>query len=143
LDSTTLLQRILEISNCTAYFTFKSERKINNGYLAFVRKIANKIVEIQKKNDEVTMILESNPDWRTYYETDLKVINELESRPIGNDPRKKGPANNNDDELEFFFKIKNFSNSKLKTKDSAGQGQDDKKEDDNDNDEEEEEMDFE
>lgn len=86
------------------------------------------------------MILESNPDWRIYYESDLKVINELESRPLGNDPRKKGPANNNDDDLEFFFKIKNFGNSKLKTKDSGS----DKKDDNDDNEEDEEEgLDFE
>jgi hypothetical protein len=141
LDSTSLLQRILEISGNSAYYTFKSERKVNNGYMAFIRKIANKIVEIQKKNDEVTMILESNPDWRTYYETDLKVINELESKPLGNDPRKKAPTNNNDDELEFFFKIKNFSNNKLKTKDASGG--EDKKEEGDENEEEEEELDFE
>ena len=37
---------------------------MTNGFMAFLRKIANKIVEIQTKNEDVSIILESIPEWK-------------------------------------------------------------------------------
>lgn len=81
------------------------------GYMAFVRQISNKLVEMQKKSPEVANCLESIPEWNVYYEEDLKVKNMLENKPLVMDPRKKG-AVSNDDDLEFFFKLKNFNPTK-------------------------------
>jgi hypothetical protein len=47
------------------------------------------------------------------------LVIEIETRALCNDPRNKGPVSNNDDELEFFFKIKsNFSGKDKKDKDN-------------------------
>ena len=105
--------------------------------MAFVRKMANKVLDLQGKNEEVSLILDSIPEWKSYIENDLSVVNKLESQPLASDPRKKGKDNAEED-IEFFFKIKsNFSNVKMKSTSSAS---DDNK-DDNDE-EEEEELDF-
>lgn len=55
---------------------------MNKGQIAFVRKLANKIVEIQQKNDEINLILESIPEWKTYAEGELRKANLIESRPL-------------------------------------------------------------
>lgn len=66
-----------------------SERHMSKGFNAFLRKIANKIVEIQQKNSEVSNILESIPEWKSYCEGDLTFYNTIESKPLACDPRKK------------------------------------------------------
>jgi hypothetical protein len=55
---------------------------LNRGYIAFIRKIANKLSELQKKNDEVANFLDSIPEWNDYYDNDLKKANLIESRPL-------------------------------------------------------------
>jgi hypothetical protein len=47
-----------------------------------VRKLANKVVEIQKKNEEINSILESIPEWKIYVSGDLHKANVIESRPL-------------------------------------------------------------
>lgn len=76
--------------------------------MAFVRKLANKLVELQKTNGEINNCLESIPEWREYYENDLEIKNLIESRPLAVDPRKKGGFNN-DDDLDFFFRLKSLN----------------------------------
>ena len=106
---TNLIKSILEISKDKAEYTFEdSGMKSSNGFMAFVRKMANKLIEVQKKNTEVNNCLESIPEWGDYYENDLKVKNLIESKPLASDPRSKG-AVNNDDDLEFFFRLKSGS----------------------------------
>lgn len=53
------------------------------GFLVFIRKIANKLVEMQKANEEIASFLDSIPEWGEYYENELKKVNEIESRPLG------------------------------------------------------------
>ena len=81
------------------------------GYMAFVRQISNKLIEMSKKSPEVANCLESIPEWQIYFQDDLRVKNLIENKPLVNDPRKKG-AVSNDDDLEFFFKLKNFNPTK-------------------------------
>jgi hypothetical protein len=106
---TNLIKSILDISKDKAEYTFEDTgMKSSNGFMAFVRKIANKLIEMQKKNTEVNNCLESIPEWGEYYDNDLKIKNLIESKPLASDPRKKG-AISNDDDLEFFFRIKSNS----------------------------------
>ena len=81
--------------------------------MAFVRKLANKLIEMQSKNVEVNNCLESIPEWGEYLTNDLKPINAVESKPLASDPRKKGAVNNEDD-LEFFFRLKSLNPNKGK-----------------------------
>mmetsp|Transcript_1653 Transcript_1653/g.1577 ORF Transcript_1653/g.1577 Transcript_1653/m.1577 type:complete len:169 (-) Transcript_1653:198-704(-) len=75
------------------------------GYIAYVRKVANKIVEIQKDHEEVNNFLEAIPEWKEFVEGELKIGNDVESKPLASDPRKKNsPAP--DEDFEFFFKMK-------------------------------------
>ena len=104
------------------------------GYNAFLRKIANRLVEAQGKNADVNICLESIPDWKEYVEGDLKRVNDNESKPLGSDPRKKGEQPIEDD-LEYFFQTKG---AKLKMASS----QDDQDDDDNEKDHDED-LDFE
>ena len=100
---------ILEASE-DQYLQFRdTERHITKGYVAFIRKISNKIVEVAKKNDEVQLILESIPEWNVYVEDNLEKANKIESKPLASDPRSKGPTSNSEEDIEFFFKIKNFN----------------------------------
>lgn len=105
LEGTDLITKILDISRDGSMYKFgSSDRHMSKGYNAFIRKMANKIVEIQKKNEEVNMVLESIPEWRKYVEGDLSTINTIESKPLAMDPRKKeSPV---EDDIEYFFKIK-------------------------------------
>ncbi len=47
--------------------------------MAFVRKMANKLVDLQAKNEEVNLILESIPEWKIFVENNLTVVNKIES----------------------------------------------------------------
>ena len=107
LEGTDLVKKILEISKDGIMFTFESNRHISKGYNAFVRKLANRIVEIQKKVEEANNILEAIPEWKEYCDGDLSFINNIENKPLASDPRKKG-ASTADDDIEYFFKIKAF-----------------------------------
>jgi hypothetical protein len=101
------MRKILDISKENSVYMFETGAVMNKGFMAFIRKISNKLVETQKKSVEVANFLDSLPEWTEYFNEDLTKINSLESRPLCNDPRNKG-AQSNDDDLEFFFKLKNF-----------------------------------
>lgn len=84
-----------------------------------MRKLANKIEELSKKNDEVRNFLESIPEWEEFYKNSISTINAIESRPLGSDPRKKDQVSNSDDYFDMFYKIKDknsrpFANKKAK-----------------------------
>ena len=81
LYQTNLIRRILE-TNLSSQLQF-SRGAVFKGFLVFLRKIANKLVEMQKANEEIASFLDSIPEWAEYQEGELKRINELESRPLG------------------------------------------------------------
>jgi hypothetical protein len=139
LERTDLVKMILETSKDGSMYKFEgSERQMARGYNAFVRKLSNKVVAIQKQNEEANNILESIPEWRIYATGDLAFMNDIESKPLAQDPRKKNEAAVEDD-IEYFFKIKssfNHQSNKLKT------ATEDNKQEDNEDDDGEE-VDFE
>lgn len=74
---------ILETSKDGGIYRFEgSERHMAKGYNAFVRRLANKIVDIQKKNDDANVILELISGWKIYTEGDLVFMNDVESKPL-------------------------------------------------------------
>ena len=83
LENTNLVKVIIDISIDGTYLKFgQSTRQMTKGYIAFIRKLANKILDIQKKNEEINIILESIPEWKTFVEGDLDKANVIESRPL-------------------------------------------------------------
>ena len=83
LENTNLVKVIIDISIDGTYLKFgQSTRQMTKGYIAFIRKLANKILDIQKKNEEINIILESIPQWKTFVEGDLDKANVIESRPL-------------------------------------------------------------
>jgi hypothetical protein len=48
-----------------------------------MRKIANKLVEMQKANEEIASFLDSIPEWADYFENELSKVNEVEAKPLG------------------------------------------------------------
>ena len=53
------------------------------GFLIFIRKIANKLVEMQKANEEIASFLESIPEWTEYQDHELKEVNEINNKRLG------------------------------------------------------------
>ena len=74
--------------------------------MPFLRKIANKLVEMKSKNAEILNFLESIPEWEEYYSENLQKINTLESTPLASDPRKKQVEE--EDSFDIFLKLKGF-----------------------------------
>lgn len=138
LDKTDLLKKILNTSSGmgNGEYTFQGTGlTLNRGYITFVRKLANKISDLKKSNQEVSNILDSIPEWSDYYEQDLVKANEIESKPLGQDPRQKeGKGNSTDEYFDFIFKFKDPASGR-KTSGEGGQQQDD-----DDDDEEEEDI---
>ena len=94
------------------------------GFLIFIRKIANKLVEMQKANEEIASFLESIPEWTEYQDTELKTANEINNKRLGQDVKKKSSLFDNpkeDDPEEDPF-VKNYLNMmgvKAATQDSS------------------------
>ncbi len=124
LEQTNLLKKILELCNEGQFQKFESERAVVRGYIAYIRKIANKVVSLQKENEDVKNFLESIPEWGQFVNGELKNGNEIESRPLAQDPRKKTNPGSDTDDFEFFFKMKTGMKSQ---KEEEEQGDDDEK----------------
>jgi len=108
LEGTDLVKKILEISKDGLMHRFEgSNRLMSNGYNAFIRKMAHKIIELQKKSEEANNILDAIPEWKEYCDGELMLMTNLENKPLASDPRKKGQTSAEDD-IEYFFKIKEF-----------------------------------
>ncbi len=71
--------------------------------MAFIRRLANKICDAAKKNEEVLNFLESIPEWQEFIDKVLTLINALEAKPLANDPKSK-----QDDEDEYFDLLYKF-----------------------------------
>ena len=127
LDNSDLMKKILEISNHTQLYTFDTGSTMNRGYVAFIIQISNKIADSQTKNKFIDNILGSIPEWKDFVDEDLKHKNELESKPLVNDPRKKLNSSNDDNDLEFLFKLRG-TDSKPKQDYSSGSGIEENKE---------------
>jgi len=52
-----------------------------------MRKIANKMVEMAKSIEEIASFIESIPEWAEYIDGELKLINEIQSKPLGQESK--------------------------------------------------------
>lgn len=104
--------------------------------MAFIHRIANKLVESEKKNEEIAQCLESCPEWGEYYKTDLAITNETENKPLGEDPRNKKSSWGDDQEIDFLFRLKNYKPGSNSSGTEQSNDDNDKEEDDTDNKEE-------
>jgi hypothetical protein len=80
--------------------------------MAFTRKLANKLDDLAKKNEEVHNFLESIPEWADFYNTVIQVINAVEAKPLGSDPRKKEISTSGDDYFDIMYRLKETSSGK-------------------------------
>jgi len=73
LYETSLVKKLLETARESATYTLKSTgQSLSTGYMPFVRKLATKLSELQKKNDEVANFLDSIPEWAEFVDGHLK-----------------------------------------------------------------------
>jgi SIT4 phosphatase-associated protein len=90
LEETNLVKKILDISKDGLLHTFETtKRHMSNGYNGFIRRLAHKVIELQKKNEDANNFLDAIPEWKEYCEGELLLMTTLESKPLASDPRKK------------------------------------------------------
>ena len=108
LYQTSLVKKILDTARDGGIHTFMGTgQRVNRGFMAFMRKLANKLNDLSKKNEEVLNFLESIPEWTEFNSNILSVINLLESKPLASDPRKKEvPTSSGDDYFDLIYKLK-------------------------------------
>ncbi len=94
LYQTSLVRRILSTSataltttESTGYLATSSSR-IPKGFLIFMRRIASKMVEAAKSNEEIASFMESIPEWGDYAQGELRQANEIMNKPLGQDSTK-------------------------------------------------------
>ncbi len=54
-----------------------SGSQVHKGYVVFLRKLANKMIEMAKSNEEIASFVESIPEWGDYANGELKQVNEI------------------------------------------------------------------
>ena len=102
----------MDIARESATYTLKSTGySLSSGYMPFVRKISNKLAELQKKNDEVANFLDSIPEWAEFVDTHLKKHNDIEAKALGNKLPEEDTKSQQDDFFEIMFKLKSASGS--------------------------------
>ncbi len=83
----------------TASYTFKSDRKVRNGYMCFVIRLAN-LIQKRVGQDNLTEYapeLFENDDWRSFCEGELDTSNKTNSKSLGGHART---TSNDDDMLD-------------------------------------------
>jgi hypothetical protein len=111
-----------------------SSNRVAKGFLIFIRKIANKLVEMQKANEEIASFLESIPEWTEYQDTELKTANEINNKRLGQDVKKKtslfdNPKEDDPEEDPFVKNYLNMMGVKPATQDSSDDLEEDNDED--------------
>ena len=48
-----------------------------------MRRIASKMVETAKSNEEIASFMESIPEWGDYAQGELRLANEIMNKPLG------------------------------------------------------------
>lgn len=118
LYNTSLIRRILETSRENGVFVFESRRAISRGLMIFVRKLANKLVDLKAHNEEVSNFLESIPEWAEFEQGPLTKANNVENKPLATDPRNKrnNQHDKDDDYFDLVYKLKDSHRSGFKNK---------------------------
>lgn len=96
---------------------------------------------MSKQNEEVANFLDSIPEWSEYQKEELEKANEIERKPLGQDPRAKGKEDKSGDDeyLDLIFKFKdplpvkknNNNNKNDDENDEEDERDEDNEEDDN------------
>lgn len=106
----------------------------NKGFVAFVRKLGNKVADLAHKNEEVNGFLEAVPEWKEFYENSLVPANTRENTPFcDGDPRNKQDSPE-DDYLDILYKFKDSGRSGFHNR-RRNDNNDDEEQDDEDEDE--------
>lgn len=132
LYETDLLRKILDTAKEGALFTFAtSGHSVSKGNMPFVRRLANKLLDLQSKSDEVACFLEAIPEWAEYCAQDLRPRNELENRPLGHDPRGRTDSSTSpsDEYFDLMFKIREVGSRKPQPQTSNNECQEENEED--------------
>ncbi len=128
----------MDIARESATYTLKSTgQSLSSGYMPFVRKISNKLAELQKKDDEIANFLDSIPEWAEFVDTHLKKHNDIEAKALGNKLPEEDTKSQQDDFFEIMFKLKsaNGSGTSNNTQKEDSKAEDDEDEDSDDEDE--------
>lgn len=72
-------------------------------------------------------MLESIPEWTEYVEGCLKKHNEIEAKPLGQDPKGSQKKGESDDFLDLMFKLK-LGNNKSSNNEASNDDDDDEEE---------------
>lgn len=93
--------------------------------MIFIRKLANKLVELKGHNEEVSSFLESIPEWAEFEEGSLARSNAIENRPLATDPRRRGNQHEDkdDDYFDLVYKLKDANRSGFQNKKQKEQQQ--------------------
>ena len=137
LYETDLVKKILDTyKESNVYKLENTQHTVTSGYMAFIRKLANKLVTVSKKQEEVVNFLDSIPEWSDFVSVHLDKQNELETKQLGN---KKVPLaaaeddddsddNNNDGESSLnsiLFKINSIGGVKQNNDDESDSSDED------------------
>ena len=72
LYETDLVKRILDTYRENNLFKLENtQHTVTSGYMAFIRKLANKLLALSKKQDEVSNFLDSIPEWSDFLSSHL------------------------------------------------------------------------
>jgi predicted metal-binding transcription factor (methanogenesis marker protein 9) len=82
LYETDLVKRILDTYRDNHLST--THHTVTSGYMAFIRKLANKLLAVSKKQEEVVNFLDSIPEWSEFVSSHLEKRNEIEAKQLGN-----------------------------------------------------------
>lgn len=98
LYDTDLVKKILDTYRESNTFKLENNNQtVTSGYMPFIRKLANKLVALSKKQDEVANFLDSIPEWTDFVISHLDKRNELEAKQLGN---KKQPLTTMDEDSD-------------------------------------------
>ena len=125
LYETDLVKRILDTyRENNLYKLENTQHTVTSGYMAFIRKLANKLVTVSKKQDEVVNFLDSIPEWSDFVSSHLEKRNELEAKQLGNKKQPLAPVEDDDSDYDNSGSGGNLSNILFKISSIGRQQQD-------------------
>lgn len=126
LYETDLVKKILDIYRESNLFKLENtQHTVTSGYMAFIRKLANKLVTVSKKQEEVVNFLDSIPEWSEFLCSHLEKRNELEAKQLGNKKQSLAAVEDDDDSDENSGGGNSLSNLLFKISSIGGGKQDD------------------
>jgi hypothetical protein len=72
-----------------------------------MRRIATKMVEAAKSNEEIASFMESIPEWGDYAQGELRLANEIMNKPLGQESTKRKKSQFQSEHEDDIF-VQNF-----------------------------------